>query len=190
MPFTITNFMPFIVGIFAVILIIFAISMAGSGEKPEKVSQNNSVSIPSRPAQSSAQSSKTTELKEKYKVGDVVKIGDYTFSVNSFEDNAASGNEYLKPKEGNKFVKINLTIENNGKEKTAISTMLQMYLKDSEGTRFKQTFLMDQKQIDGELLAGDKIKGDVAYEVPKNSTGLKFYYNAAWLLDESIVIEL
>jgi len=182
--------MPFIIGIIAVILIVFAISMAGSGEKPEKTSQNSNVSISSSPAQNPAKSSKATELKEKYKVGDVVKIGDYTFSVNSFEDNASGGNDYLKPKEGNKFVKINLTIENNGKEKTTVSTMLQMYLKDSEGTRFRQTFLMGQKPLDGEILAGDKTKGDIAYELPKNSTGLKFYYNAAWLSGESIVVEL
>jgi len=132
----------------------------------------------------------TIELSEAYKIGDIVKVGDYTFTLNNFTDNVASGNQFIAPKAGNRFIKVNLTIENNSKEKTTISSLLQMYLKDGEGTKYQQTFLPSQKQVDGELLAGDKIKGDLVYEVPKTASDFKFYYNASWLTGQSIVIDL
>ena len=135
-------------------------------------------------------SNSTPELASSYKVGDVVKTGDYVFTTISVNGDAPSGNEYTKPTAGNRFVTVELSIENKGTTKTTISTVLNMYLKSGDGSKFQQSFLVNNKPIDGELLANDIIKGSVTYEVPKTASGLKFYYNPAWITGKSIVIDL
>jgi len=171
------------IGIIIVIFIGIGIvgAIANGGKSSEKVGSTSS---------NSSSSTSTDILADSYKIGDIVKIRDYIFTLNTFTDNVSSGNQFIAPKTGNKFIKLNLTIENTGKEKQSVSTIIQMYLKDKEGTKYTQTLIPDQKQVDGELLAGDKIKGDLVYEVPKAVTGLKFYYNAAWITGKSIVINI
>ena len=39
-------------------------------------------------------------------------------------------------------------------------------------------------------MAGDKVKGDVAFEVPTAATGLKFYFMPEWLSGATIVVDL
>lgn len=135
-------------------------------------------------------SNSTPELASSYKVGDVVKTGDYIFTAISVNGDTPSGNEYIKPKDGSRFVTVELSIENKGTTKTSISTLISMYLKGSDGTKFQQSYTINPKPIDGELLANDIIKGSVTYEVPKTASGLKFYYNPAWITGKSIVIDL
>ena len=68
--------------------------------------------------------------------------------------------------------------------------MMNFYLKNGEGEKGMQTFMTGDKSVDGELLKGDKIKGTITYEIAKNSTGLKFYYNPSFLFGKSIVVKL
>lgn len=66
-----------------------------------------------------------------------------------------------------------------------------MYIKDSEGNKYTPTLVSDATgSVDGELLADDKVKGDVGFELPKVANGLKFYFNPNWVSGQSIVIDL
>lgn len=171
-----------------VLVILFVIgSSAGSNNNSTKIGENSTNTSTSTPTPTTKSENL---LADSYKVGDVVKVGDYIFSVLSFNENVQSTNQFITPKAGNKFVQIELSIENQSKDKTTVSTILQMYMKDKEGAKYTQTFLPDQKSLDGELLAGDKIKGQLSYEVPTTASGFKFYYSAAWLTGKSIVVNL
>lgn len=175
------------VGIIIVALIVLGVISAIFGGGKSSV---DSAKVGEKTTETVKTTSNTPELKASYKVGDIVSVGDYLVTVNSFKNNIATDNQFIVPKDGNQFVQVDITIENKGKDKTNISTLLQMYVKDSEGSKFNQTFIPDQKSLDGELLSGDKVKGQLTYEVPKNVSGMKYYYNAAFLFGKSIVVDL
>lgn len=172
------------IGIVVVGFIVLGVisSMLGGGKTSEKVGTTNT--------SNSSGTTGTTQLASSYKVGDIIKVSDYIFTVTAFDLNVPSGNEYTKPKDGNQFVKISATIENKGTSKTTVSSLISMYLKDGEGVKYNQTFLVNGKPFDGELLANDKIKGEIYYEVPATVAGLKFYYNPSFLGNQTVVVNL
>jgi Domain of unknown function (DUF4352) len=161
-----------------VLVVLLIIGSAGGGGT-KKVGENGS-----NDTAKSANENKT------YKVGDQVQSGDFVFTVNSVRND--QGSQFFKPKDGHVYKVANVTIENKSKDRTNISTLLQMYLKDAESTKFTPTVITSDTtgQVDGELLAGEKVKGDVAFEVPSTATGLKFYFTPEWLSGGTIVVDL
>jgi uncharacterized protein DUF4352 len=100
-----------------------------------------------------------------FKVGDQVKVGDSNIvTVNSFKTAIAS--EFEKPKSGNQFVVADVTVKNTSSESQSISSIAQFTLKDSTGQKYTETILSTATPPDGELAAGDTVKGQIAYEVP------------------------
>lgn len=76
------------------------------------------------------------------------------------------------------FLVIDLTIENTGSEDLAVSSMMSFELKDSNGEKGKYAFLTEaiSSQLDGTVMAGDLLKGQIAYDV-KDSETFNFYYS-------------
>jgi len=173
-----------LIGGVIIIVILFIIGAASGGSsKSQKVGENGQPSSPSTQEPPSQPTNVT------YKVGDQIKSGDYVVSVNSVRK--STGSQFMKPKDGSVYIIPNVTVQNNSSDKTTISSLLQMYIKDSEGNKYSPALTTDATgKVDGELLGGEKVKGDVGFEVPKTATGLKFYYTAAWLTGQSITIDL
>ena len=75
------------------------------------------------------------------------------------------------------FLVIDLTIENNGSEELAISSMLSFDLKDSTGEQGKYALLTKSinSQLDGSIMANDLLKGQIAYDVKQSNT-YNFYF--------------
>ena len=170
-------------GAIGIVILIVLGAVAGSGEKGESQKVGESKQAEGDQVEQSGATSTS------YKVGDQVQSGDYIVSVNAVRKDVGSG--YIKPKVGFVYIIPNVTVQNNSTDKTTVSTLLQMYVKDSEGNKYTPTLAPDATgKVDGELLGVEKINGDVGFEVPTTATGLKFYYNAAWLTGESIVIDL
>lgn len=112
-----------------------------------------------------------------FKVGDQVKVGDtYIVTINSFKTDP--GDEFDKPKSGNKFVVIDLTIKNISSDEQDLSTDLQCTLKDSTGQKYDQTILSDATDPSGKLAAGDIVKGQAAYEVSAAQHNFTFAFEA------------
>ena len=148
------------------------------GEKPVTIEP---------PAKLSGETPQTT-----HKVGEAIKIGDFVLTINKASISAGDGS--TKPKPGKKFVVVDLTIENKGSKAAAISTMLQMFLKDGTG-RYYATDLMAAVAAkgtspDGELAAGEKIRGQVGYQVPEKVQGLTFVFDAELFGPEKALIQL
>jgi hypothetical protein len=114
-----------------------------------------------------------------FKVGEAVQVGTLYITVN--EVKPVTGNQFAKPAEGNQFLMVDVTLENKGSAAESISTLLQMWLKDPTGQRYKIDLLAMSASggtsPDGELAAGEKLKGQVAFEVPANATGLLFVFD-------------
>lgn len=81
---------------------------------------------------------------------------------------------------------IDLTIANDGKENLSISSLLSFDLKDNNGEKGSITYLLNsvKSQLDGDIVAGDKLKGQIAFDV-KDSDVFYFYYRDG-LLDSPV----
>jgi signal peptidase I len=115
-----------------------------------------------------------------YQVGDLIEISDLAIQV--LQVTYPAGNEIVKPKEDFKFVAVDVTVENQGNTTQEISSIVQMYLKDSTGQKY--TFHLGAQSIidsglpDDELQPGEKIRGQIGYQVPKDVQGLIFVFDA------------
>lgn len=169
-------------GLIVLLIVIGIIASAGSGAKKVGTSGNPSVS--------------STEQSQPqiFKVGDKVQLGDVVLTVNSVVD--SKGGQYTKPQTGNKWVNLNITVENTGKQQEYITTLGQMFVIDGDNNQY-QVAVTDKSMenpgvvtLDGALLASSKKTGWVGFEVPTAATGLKFQYNASFYNDKSIIVNL
>ena len=132
------------------------------------------------------------------KVGQPSDIKWATFTVNSVR-RESTGN--LDPKAGYEYLLVNMTIENsNGTDANGevVSSLLMLELTDASGKALdwalgaKADPLLDtvfQDTMNGQnLKKGEKITGEVGYEVPKGATGLVLKFKPDPLLDENSVL--
>jgi hypothetical protein len=114
-----------------------------------------------------------------FKVGEVIELGAMRLTVN--EITFPEGSEYNMPKEGHRFVVVDLTLENTSSEAANVSSALQMHMKDANGFQYTSSFGATQASggttPDGEVAAGEKIKGQVGFEVPADAQGLLFAFD-------------
>ncbi len=118
------------------------------------------------PNATSANSTPTSAPKT-FKVGDTVKIGDWTVKVNKVT--TSKGGEFSTPKSGNIFLIVNVTATNMKSSAQSISSALNFKLADSTGQSYTETVVDNQKNPpDGTVNANSKVTGEIAYEVPKS----------------------
>lgn len=117
---------------------------------------------------------------QSFKVGDVVEIGSLVLTVNGVTSPA--GTDFAKPEAGHKFLVVDVTVENKGTEAAAVSTMLQMSVKDETGQVYKVDLMAQTASggtsPDGELAPGEKIRGQVGFQTPQTAAGLVFVFDA------------
>ncbi len=93
----------------------------------------------------------------------------------------STGSEYNKPESGKVFVLCEFNIENNSKSDLAISSVasFEAYV-DSYSVNESLTGLIEKgnkNQLDGNIAAGKKMDGVIAYEVPKDWKALEIRLN-------------
>ncbi|WP_162523598.1 DUF4352 domain-containing protein [Calorimonas adulescens] len=173
---------------FAVILsllLIFTL-VAGCGETatPEKVGESSTTSGQTGSASNGGEKEPAAET---FKIGDVISIGDYVLTVNGTR--TSNGDDFLKPDEGNTWYIIDATVENKSDKPVNVSSLLMFKLSDGEGYSYDQAFGADTKgSLDGELAPGRKMRGELAYEIPKDASGLELIFDAdVWGSGQAIV---
>lgn len=117
---------------------------------------------------------------EIYSVGEQIEISGLTIQVLGVS--YPSGTDIIKPKEGYKFVSVDVQIENQGESVQEITSIVQMYLKDNTGEKY--TFhlgaqsIIDRGLPDDELQPGERIRGQIGFQVPADTVGLIFVFDA------------
>lgn len=115
-------------------------------------------------------------------VNDTVEVKDYNFTVNGVR--TTDGDSLSKAEEGKQWIFIDVTIENKSTEELAVSSLLSFKLKDGDGRDQDFVFTIDlDGQMDGSVLAGEKMSGEVAFSVAPEGE-LNLYYSKD-LLDSS-----
>ena len=122
------------------------------------------------------------------KIGQTMTLKGYQITVNGIEKKDNFGtSDFTKAKDGNTFIAVDLTVAST-QDKGVNPNGLSATLKDGNGykysikpTGYKEPLFPGQN----DLPAGDKVRGWVTYEVPKNATGLVLEYTP--LLDSGLV---
>ncbi len=110
-------------------------------------------------------------------VGDSVEVDGVAATLN--EVRILPTTDFDQPLENpdNEFLATDLTFENVSGEPVAISSLLEFVLKNEEGYSASQTIHSQQQQLaEGEIAPGQKMSGEIVYEVPPESRGLQLDY--------------
>lgn len=159
--------------------IVISGALVGCGsDTPKKVEDQNQ-------KQEQQQESKV----ETFKVGDTIQTKDFKITVNKVE--TSEGGEFVKPKDGNEFIKADITIENTSKEEQNVSSMIMFKVVDKDGRSYNQAIVEDQNgQLDGKVAPGRKMTGEYVVEVPKGATGLQLEFDSSLLTSGQVIVDL
>ena len=125
-----------------------------------------------------------------YNQGDAATLGDGVIKVTKVEK--SQGNDWDKPKSGKEFVIITVSIENKGKNKLSYNPY-DFKLQNSQGQQESITFTTinsDTSLSSGELVAGGKVSGTIAFETTKGDKGLSLIYSDSILSSKELKIKL
>lgn len=115
-----------------------------------------------------------------YNVGDVIAMGTTNITVN--EVLYPAGDQFNQPNANFKFLVVDITIENLSATAISVSTLLQMSVKDSSSQKYDVDLMASVASggttPDGELAPGEKLRGQVGFQVPVSATGLVFVFDA------------
>lgn len=121
------------------------------------------------------------QAQEQFEIGDEIQIGDFTLVINAVSH--PPGNQYNKPQSGKQFVVVDVTLENAGTTAVTISAPLQMYLKDLTGQKYSLDLSAQvasgSATPEGEFAPGERLRGQIGYQVPQECEGLVFVFDAA-----------
>lgn len=106
------------------------------------------------------------QKQETFKVGDTVKFDGLNVTLSKVRE--SKGDEFMDP-QNDKFLVIQLEIENTTDKAQTVSSMLQMNLVDKEGVSMDYSITGDEKgKLDGEIGPGRKMKGEIAFDVTES----------------------
>lgn len=171
--------------VLAVIVVAGIAGGAGNDESSNGGSEsNNTVSS------GQTNDKKSEEVKEFYAVGEEVKLGDNVLIVNSVEK--SSGSEWDKPKDGNEFVVVNVTIINGGSSEISYNPY-DFKMQNSQGQITDQAFTTIDTETslsNGELAGGGQVSGTIAFEQPVGDEELVLKYKANMFSNKEVKVKL
>ena len=142
------------------------------------------------PGSNSPQSSQKTEEKTSFSVGETIAFDGKEVTVKSVDRNWDSGNQFIQPKDGKEYVKVNVLVENKSDGELSFNTF-DWKIEDSNGAIESQSFgaSADDDIGSGDLAKGGKKEGSIVFEVPKDSS-LKIHYQPSFWSSKKIVINV
>lgn len=167
------------------IAVIVAIGIAGGGD-----SSSNGTALNGTTSNGETTNKKVENVKEFYSVGEEVKLGNNVLIVNSVEK--SNGSEWDKPKEGNEFVVVDVTIKNGGSSEISYNPF-DFKMQNSKGQITDQaitTINIDTSLNSGNLAAGGEISGTIAFEQPVGDEALVLKYKANMFSNKEIKVKL
>jgi len=117
-------------------------------------------------------------IERDFAVGDTVRVGDIEITVLGYR--FSEGESFFTPDDGNVFFLIDVAIANKGTSVESISSMLMFDLRDADGFSMRYSFgaqSMGRSVVDGVVLSGKVIRGEIGYEIPRDTTGYELQIN-------------
>ncbi len=163
-------------GVLFVVIIIIGMASGGSKSEPKKVGENSN------------NSSQTQELQKEYKTGDVVKLGDREFTVNSSKRSKTIS--YSTAKTGKEYVIVNVTIQNQGSDEVSFNTF-DFKIQDTNGAQTSadaSSYSLEDSLNSGSLAPNGKITGSLAFEIPEGTNAKLIFQPSFWSKDRVVII--
>jgi hypothetical protein len=85
-----------------------------------------------------------------------------------------------------KVLKANFTIENTGTDDVTVSSLVSFTARNSAGEKLNLKFMACGSSLDGKIIAGDKLKGDLCWDTGI-ATEAKIYYEGGTILSMKTV---
>ena len=178
--------------IIAALIAIGAIAGGGEGSdkasdsSPKKVndsSDHNSTDVKKESDNDNSDSDEEIEPKNEFNIGDIVETSDLKISFNGAEK-YTSDNEFMQPKKGNVYYKMDFEFENISDSDQYVSSWdFKCY---ADGYDMEQSY-MDGADLDATLSPGKKTKGSVFFEVPKKSKEITLEYETNFWTEDKIM---
>ena len=165
--------------VLAAALVAFAAMAAGSGSSGSGTASKVGEVTTTEAAQSEEE--QTTEQKDVYQVGDVIKDGGlqivYVASGEYQEENP-----YEQPADGNKLIFLKFAFENQGKSDLSVSCYsFNCY---ADGYQADQHYKQDS--LSATISSGRSADGIVIFEVPSDAQDIEVEYTANVITDRKI----
>ena len=123
-----------------------------------------------------------------YRPGQVIANSYYEVRI----DNIARGNGEsgsLQPPKDSEYITIDIYIKNKSGKTLEFYPVSQTYIKDSYGQTYSVgPAMVKQPYQVGNIASGDQVKGEIAYQVPKNIKNPLFYIEG--LASKPVVVKL
>lgn len=161
----------------------FFVSMSKDNNEPTKVNENTSTSDTSNTG--------TDSTLSEFKVGDQVKLGDITFTVNEYLDNYLSDNQFERPASGNRYVAVDVKIDNTGNSSEYIY-LSNFNIQDANAYKYEAKWyeIKAPGLKSGDVAKGNSLRGWVTFEVPNEATGLKLSFSPGFWSSKEIKVNL
>ncbi len=154
----------FLYPLFGLIILLIAALACGSDNTGVKVDE---------------QESSATEppvALETFSTGDVIEVEDHTIVLNSVSLTAD-------------VLKANFTVENIGTSEINVSSLLSFSARDDDGAKLEIEIFDCSPGLDGSVLVGDKLKGDICWS-GLSSENAKIYYESNLFGSGAVVWEV
>lgn len=174
---------PILTGILGLVIFFVVVgAIGGSGNKNSNQTITTTTTNNSSPTPSSDQPKDVTP-----KVGDVTKLGDREFTVNSVR--RSKGFDYNTPKAGKEFVIVNVTIRNLGKDEVSYNPF-DFKVQDANGAQESYTFAsLDDSLNLGTLAPEGKVTGSMPFQVPVGDEAKLIFQPSFWS-SQRVVVDL
>lgn len=134
----------------------------------------------------------TKSALQKYAIGETVNVDDLQIVINEVKE--IPGTQYFEPEEGKRFILVDLTLDNLGSDDFIVSSLLFFALKDDTGQEYSISIsgltASEGKSPDGTIIPGDKLRGQLVYEIPIEASGLVLIFEPNLLGSSSVRFDL
>lgn len=167
-----------IIGIVAV-FILSALFGGGDDGKPKLVDETK----PTNAEIKEVKEEKVEETDNEFKVGDVIETDTLKISYLSADD-YVTDNEFITPKDGNKYIKVGFEFENLSDGDQVVSSWdFECY---ADGYSVDESYIGDDN-LDATLSKGKKAKGSIYFEVPEDTKEVSLEYETNFFTEDKII---
>ncbi len=136
-------------------------------------------------------SGKTTPVPEPttYSLNEAATLKGKTITILSAAEYKQE-NQYIKPKEGNKYYTVEVLIKNDSDEAMSYNT-LNFTLQDNNKYTYTTAFMGKEPALNsGDLQPSREVRGFVTFEVPKTAENFELLYDASWWSNKQLIFKL